>query len=254
MERMKVVKVLMVFISAGVLFFGCAPRQQEQNNAGGEANQWIPAEVHSAGALRQVMAMGDLNLHIRADTLDLTGLIAVGPLGRLQGEVSILDGVTYITRIDENGEANTQLPDRVEGPFMAWAHVQSWEPLGELFSIADLKDLEQQLAVLAQDRGVDSGRPFPFFITGVVEQLDWHVISKPLDELEHSHDLHKQAKVSFQYANGEVELLGFYSRKHEGIFTHMGDYIHVHAILPDGSTGHVDNLLVQGSVRVWIGI
>jgi hypothetical protein len=38
-------------------------------------------------------------------------------------------------------------------------------------------------------------------------------------------------------------VVGFYSAAHQGVFTHMGERTHLHAIVGD-ATGHVDALAI----------
>jgi acetolactate decarboxylase len=68
-------------------------------------------------------------------------------------------------------------------------------------------------------------------------------------EKEHNHDLHKKSKVHFTEKSVSGTLLGFYSTQHEGVFTHKGQYIHVHFVNENKrATGHLDGIIVKKAV------
>ena len=46
-------------------------------------------------------------------------------------------------------------------------------------------------------------------------------------------------------AYGDVEILGFFSKQHEGVFTHNGSNTHMHFRTDDVSlAGHVDGIFL----------
>ena len=244
-----------LFLFGSFLYVGACSPSTKVDNAGGERVEEVqaPAAVYSAGALRNVMAGGDLSLRVDLDTLQRAGLVALGPLGRLQGEITVLDGSAHVTQMDETGIATPTSPEVIAAPFLAWAYVKEWKNLDSLENINDLKSLEKALEQKAEEKGISLEKAFAFQLSGELESIQWHVISKPLDEQEHTHDLHKQAKVEFQEGRETVQLVGFYSRQHEGIFTHRGDYIHLHVIFSDGRTGHVDGWEAQAPLALSVG-
>jgi len=52
--------------------------------------------------------------------------------------------------------------------------------------------------------------------------------------------------------DADVELIGFWSDRHQGIFTHKGTHVHVHGRTGDGKlSGHVDGVtFVSG--HLWL--
>lgn len=75
---------------------------------------------------------------------------------------------------------------------------------------------------------------------------------RDLSEKEHSHEAHKKAKVQMEQSSVPVECLGFFSREHEGVFTHKGQYIHVHVVLQDPLlSAHVDDISATGRLTVF---
>jgi hypothetical protein len=51
--------------------------------------------------------------------------------------------------------------------------------------------------------------------------------------------------------NDNVQLIGFYSNKHQGVFTTMGRKTVMHAFEVNGQAGHVDQLQIKHEMRVF---
>ena len=50
-----------------------------------------------------------------------------------------------------------------------------------------------------------------------------------------------QGQVNYTLTNENVEIVGFYSTKHQGIFTHHDSFLHMHLITTDEQKmGHLD--------------
>jgi acetolactate decarboxylase len=60
-----------------------------------------------------------------------------------------------------------------------------------------------------------------------------------------SHAEHLQAAVQIQRENVDGRLIGFFSTRHHGVFTHHSSNTHIHVVLPDEKlSGHVDNVTI----------
>jgi len=214
------------------------------------------ADVNASGALREVMQNGNLQANILIDSLDTSGLIGLGPMGRLTGEITILDGKRFITSIDSFGNPISINVDDLQAPFFAYANVSSWQSFGYLKEVKDLSSLQAAIEELATIEKLDLTKPFPIHIKGNINSATYHVINKSADEIEHSHELHKQAKVSFELGPSEVTFVGFYSQAHQGVFTHMGDFIHIHILIEEsGITGHLDEINADANkLELWVGL
>ena len=71
------------------------------------------------------------------------------------------------------------------------------------------------------------------------------------DGLPHSPARHEAAKVRFLLAGEPVEIIGFSSVRHHGIFVPMDSTMHAHAIARDGRmAGHVDALHLASGWRL----
>ena len=84
--------------------------------------------------------------------------------------------------------------------------------------------------------------PLAFLLRGVAATLAFHVLDKR-DGLPHSPERHEQAKVRFTLRQREVEVIGFHSTAHRGIFTPADSNVHMHFRTTDGhASGHVERL------------
>jgi acetolactate decarboxylase len=208
-----------------------------------------PGGVRWIGAQRDVLA-GDVHGHVAlADLSGTPHLYGLGPLDGLRGEVSIFDGVPSIARIQE-GAVVTATGWQARACFLVWAQVAKWsehattEPAG-------LDWIEREVVALAGGQGLDMARPFPFRIRGLAGAT-LHVLDKR-DGLPHNSERHEEAKVRRTLERTEVELIGFYSRDHRGIFTPKESNVHVHLRTGDGGiSGHLEAIRLEAGSRVGV--
>ena len=206
-------------------------------------------EVQHAGAMRPVMLGQSLDNHLYWDSLPAAGLWGIAPLERLQGEVTVADGAVYVARVDAEGRLVMQQEQQAASPFGVYAHAQHFISAPVQASIEGLKDLETLAAELAAKLGWEGEKPFLFRIQGEFAKVKIHVLDKPVDEAEHNHELHNKAKRYFTYEHITGELIGFYSTQHEGVYTHKGDYTHVHFLDAERQAmGHLDDIVIAGEV------
>jgi acetolactate decarboxylase len=71
------------------------------------------------------------------------------------------------------------------------------------------------------------------------------------DDLPHNPEQHEKAKIRFQLKDQPVEIVGFCSDKHHGVFTHHDSKVHMHMKRTDGTSGgHVDGLQLSGGMSL----
>jgi acetolactate decarboxylase len=208
------------------------------------------AGVRWAGAQRDVLA-GDLRGHVSLETLSrVPHLYGLGPLEGVRGEVSIFDGVPSIARIDRHTVV-TAASWNVRACFLVWAQVPAWsERDAEHGNLAGLDGLEREVVVLAREAGLDPDRPFPFRVRATAVEATLHVLDKR-DGLAHTPERHEQSKVRHTLEDTGVELIGFHSQRHRGIFTPGEANIHVHLQTEDGRiSGHLEAIRLAPVARV----
>lgn len=206
-------------------------------------------EVKHAGAMRPVMLGQSLDNHLHWDTLPAADLWGIAPLERLQGEVTVADGAVYVAQVDAESRLVMQQELQAASPFGVYAHAQYFASAPVQASITGLKALESLTAELAAKLGWESEKPFLFRLQGEFAKVKIHVLDKPADEPNHNHELHHKAKRYFTYEHITGELIGFYSTQHEGVYTHKGDYTHVHFLDAKRQVmGHLDDIVITGEV------
>jgi len=208
-------------------------------------------EVKTVSAMKKVMMGYDLSVNISWDTLPKQNLFAIAPLGRIQGEVTVIDGVMYSSIVDANNKVVISQDWNIQSPFAVYAQVSAWDTFTFKVKIKNEEELQTVIEKLATKNGYDLNKAFPFRVIGEFSNIDYHIISKPLEEKEHNHELHNKAKKHFKLSKVKGELLGFYSKHHEGVFTHKGDYIHTHFIDDKREhMGHIENLKTKKTIII----
>ena len=202
--------------------------------------------VHSVGSMSN---MGKENFapHINLDTVATkTHFFGMGPLGRMQGEITVLNGKPFGASVNEKGEGIVQENWAIEAPFFVYANVDKWEKHPFNAKINSLDDLQKTVAHIARQNGFDTQQPFPFRLEGTIATLTTHIVMPRSPEIAGYQATKKQA--DYDLVNQKGELLGFYSEKHQGIYTHKDSFIHVHFVSKDRKTmGHVDKINDENS-------
>lgn len=199
--------------------------------------------------MRRVMRGGDLRGYADLKPFAKTPrLYALGPLEGLRGEVTIFDGTPYISRV-QGGKPVVGQTFAAKACFLVYAQVTDWQQVPIPSDVETLSDLERFIARAAAVSGVGKSAPFPFLLTNTPRRADCHIVHKT-DNKPHSHAEHDRIKVMFSVADKPVKIVGFWSDKHAGVFTHHDSTVHLHLVTADGkSAGHLDELqLAPGGV------
>jgi acetolactate decarboxylase len=78
--------------------------------------------------MRNTMRMGQLQATINPDTLtNKAGLCGIGPLENLKGEIMIIDGESFVSRVKGNDGMEVENTFNAPAPFFVYANVQQWE-------------------------------------------------------------------------------------------------------------------------------
>lgn len=205
--------------------------------------------VHWAGAQRDVL-VGDLRGHVELEPLSsVPHLYGLGPLEGLRGEVSIFGSVPSIARI-ERGTVVTAASWNARACFLVWAQVPAWSERATDGIAAGLDGVEREVVTLAREEGLDPERPLPFRVRATAVEATFHVLDK-CDGLPHNPERHEQAKVRRTLERASVELVGFHSRQHRGIFTPGESNVHVHLRTEDGRiSGHLEAIRLAPGARL----
>lgn len=206
--------------------------------------------VQYAGSMSE-MVKTNFKSSIRQDTIrNNQHLFALGPYGKMQGEITVLNGKPMVAQVQEDGSASVSQTWKAEAPFLVYANVAAWVSYEMKASISNMNDLQDVVQQLAKQKGYDVSSPFPFRITTTITELTTHVVTPRSADVPGYQHGRNQANYTYQNISGE--LLGFYSEKHQGIYTHKDSYIHVHFISNEHTQmRHVDKIAISdGNIKI----
>jgi acetolactate decarboxylase len=199
--------------------------------------------VKYAGSLKDIMS-GNLDSSIRLDELkESPNLYALGAMAGLKGEIQIFNSQPYNSRVtpefvalDQDFNANAAL--------LVYAQVPEWQEISIPKAILTLYQFEDYLEYSAVKAGIDTTQPFPFMIEGYVRKINWHIVDWDDNNTNHSRKAHIQSGLNGIMIEQDVEILGFHSKDHKGIYTHHDSNWHMHFNAKDQKlAGHLDDLL-----------
>jgi acetolactate decarboxylase len=212
--------------------------------AGGPGVRWV-------GAQRAVLA-GDITGHVDLATLStLPDLYGLGPLEGVRGEVSIFKGAPSIARI-VNDAVVTTASWHERACFLVWAQVPAWHERTLDAAVPGLDALEREAVAFARAQKLDLSAPFPFRVAGLATRAVLHVLDKR-DGLPHTPERHEQAKIRCELEDTGLELIGFHSTRHHGVFTPKESNLHVHARTANGRvSGHLEAIRLSAGARIGV--
>jgi len=195
-------------------------------------------KVKIAGAIKNKMLKGELDGTIELDTIsDKKGLYGLGPITYLTGEILINNGITYISKVLTDSTMLVEKESKVAAPFFVYGNVNIWKTLALSDSISNISDLEKFI----DKQTIKHQKPFVFKLIGKVNTAKIHIQNSPsVTKVSSPKEAH-QGQVNYNLTDEDVEIIGFFSKVHQGVFTHKGSYLHMHLITKDESQmGHLD--------------
>lgn len=206
-------------------------------NANSDKVNTIP-DVHITGAMKDVMHKGMLNGVISSDTLEQKGLYGLGPVSYLRGEILIMDGNAYASYVAEDSQMIVMKSEKVSAPFFVYSNVTDWDTLDLPDEFHNIKDVEAFL-----DEGPFNEGPFAFVISGNIEKATIHCQNLAPGTEVHSPKEAHQGQVTYKLGPADVDVVGFFSKDHQGVFTHHDAFTHMHLITSDRMRmGHLDDV------------
>jgi hypothetical protein len=200
--------------------------------------------VRWVGAQRDVLG-GDVSGKISLGSLaGLSHLYGLGPRAGVSGEITLFDGEPWVARVID-GHLRVEKSIEHEACFLVYDQVETWHDAVQRQPIDGEAALEIAVLRAAGDVGVDDASPLIFLIRAAAADVTFHVLDKR-DGLPHTPALHERAKVRFQVEREAVEVLGFYSSRHRGVFTPRDSDLHMHLrTLDERASGHVETIAVE---------
>ncbi len=201
-----------------------------------------------SGAMRNVMRLGQLQATIALDTITpREHLYGMGPVDSLTGEITVWDGTIYSSVVSGKG-MKVQQRTGLKAPFFARARVERWRAVPLPDSVRNMHALEAWL------QHTTDGNAFFFRLEGVVTHASIHVVNLPKGtKVSSPEDAHK-GKQNYEINNTPCDVLGFFSTRHQTIFTRHDTYLHMHLLTKDRrQMGHLDELTIDpGKVKFFL--
>lgn len=200
-------------------------------------------EVYSKGALKDIMHKGDLAAKYSLQEFDgEKNIYALGAVEDLKGEILILNSKTYISSVRED-KIEIENTTQENACLLVYSEVEDWEEIPIPNEVKGQEALDTFVKESSQKLGFGVDQAFPFQIKGKAESVRWHVINWPLGDMVHTHEKHKKAGLNGELNNVDIEILGFYSENHKGIYTHHSSNLHMHFITADQTlSAHLDDI------------
>ena len=218
-----------------------------------------PGGVRAWGTLRD--ALRDGHTQARVDVADIasSGLVAIGAVADLDGEISIIDGTCYVSRV-RDGTIQTDRSTQVKATILFGADVREWKTLEITRAVAPA-DFEAFVTKCAEDAGIDTAEPFPFLVEGELLAMKVHVLAGECPIRARIQGVSMTSPpVHREFEKVRGRLVGIHASGGGGVITHHGSATHVHAVLTDGEvmTGHCESVgIAEGAVlrlpAVWTG-
>lgn len=203
-----------------------------------QTNRVPKAKVQIASAMKNVMWKGELAGTIQMDSLaEMGDTYGLGPLEFLQGELLLFNGQAFVSKVETDTTMRVYQDEQAKAPFFVYSQVSKWSEIVLPDSIGNISQLEAFLNHQTQDHD----QPFAFKLAGSVKSAEIHIQNLPAGAQVSSPKEAHQGQVNYHLGPKKVDLLGFFSRKHQGIFTHHDTYVHLHLLTADRKQmGHLD--------------
>lgn len=210
--------------------------------------------IEYTGAQKDITAAGKIDRTITLDALgSKEGLYAVGAVEGLDGEITILDGKTYVSQV-RGPDYTVDHGDKHGAIFLVWTRQSQWQDVPVPDTVQSYVDLQKFIKAAAKEAGVNTANAFPFQLSGVAAEVKWHINVNRTEGKPVNQELFVKSKEKYVERNRPVDIVGFYSEKHPGIFigkhapgigAHSGEtnVIHIHFVSREGkATGHIDDI------------
>jgi len=208
-------------------------------------------DIKIIGEMKNVMWKGELAGTINLDTIkNKNGLYGLGPVEYLTGELLIIDGKSYVSTVTSDSTMEVDETYQVKAPFFVYANQADWNIEDLPSDIKTIKELEEFI----DKKTLDFKRPFVFKLKGQVDSAGIHIQNLPKGTKVSSPEEAHQGQTNYLLKNSDVEIVGFFSTEHKGIFTHHDSNVHMHLITVDRKKmGHLDNVFFgNGSIKLYL--
>jgi len=180
------------------------------------------------------------------------GVVAIGSLSGLRGEIAIVRGARWVSYPDsERGmtlKSGTNVPE--SAGFLALADVPRWRDQSFDGAVPFVR-LASEIERRARAAGIDTTKPFPIIIDGSFSVIDLNVTNgAALGSEQPSETRLRATAVKASIPSAEGTIVGFFAAQGGAQIVPAGQSMHLHVVLPASAlAGHLDSAQVEaGSV------
>ncbi len=210
--------------------------------------------VEYVGAQKDIFKTGKASSVVSLEELaGRKGLYAMGPVDGLDGEITIFDSKPYITQV--RGKDYILDNTLKHGAFfLVWTEQTKWKDVPVPDIVKGYVDVQKFVKAQAQEAGIDATKPFPFLLSGTPVEIKWHINIDRTEGKPITKELFLKSKEPYVTKNEPVDIIGFYSEHHAGVFltqfapaikegSGMENAIHIHLVSRvSKAAGHIDDL------------
>jgi acetolactate decarboxylase len=210
--------------------------------------------VEYVGAQKDIFKTGKASGVVSLEELaGRKGLYAMGPVDGLDGEITIFDSKPYITKVRGN-DYTLDKTFKHGAFFLVWTEQKNWTDVPLPATVKGYVDLQTFVKAQAQAAGIDVSKPFPFLLAGTPVEIKWHINVDRTDGKPITRELFLKSKEPYVTRNEAVDIIGFYSEHHAGVFltqfapaikegSGMENAIHIHLVSRTSkASGHIDDI------------
>lgn len=203
--------------------------------------------VEYVGAQRDIFKTGKAASVIALSSLEgRENLYAVGPVEGLDGEITIFGSLPFVSQVRGNG-FTVDDSFRHGAFFLVWAQNRRWVDRPVPPTVRSYLDLQKFVKAEGLRNGIDVSNPFPFLLSGRAEDIKWHTNVDLTEGKPINAELFRKSKKNLVLAGEAIDIIGFFSERHAGIFMSQGisqgNDIHIHFVSRDSkATGHIDDI------------
>lgn len=210
--------------------------------------------VEYIGAQRDIFTSGKANSVVSLEALaGRKNVYAMGPIDGFDGEITIFDSKPYITQV--RGKDYIMDNTLKHGAFfLVWTEQSVWKDEPVPPAVRGYVDLQNFVKARAAAAGIDTSKPFPFLLAGTPVEIKWHINVDRTGGKPVTNELFVKSKEPFITKNEPVDIIGFYSENHSGVFlsqyapaikkeSGLKNSIHIHLVSRvSKAAGHIDDL------------
>lgn len=244
---LRVVGLVLLTVFVAVFSYRFGGVQPPQSALEAKPLEGTPGSIRTYGSLPGLFE-GETQAKVSLkDVPPRPGIVGLGSLSDLRGEIAIVRGVTWLSYPGLGNrmtvESNPLKPE--SAGFLALAEVNRWQT-HTLETAVPFDQLAGVIEERARRAGIDPNLPFPLLIEGTFTAIDLNVVNGPaVSSGKPTQQRLRDTAVKVSHARGDGSIVGFAGRGGERLI-HSGQPFHLHIVLPVAQqVGHLDSVRVE---------